>query len=115
MKYDPESIPTLSVLEHLKRRPDATLTHKSVIALENFLNGYFNNMLPATCQYGSIELNVEQFKFWVVGKPHIPGARGPRISDFLISKCHGDDEAALDLFFELLDRFVAEKKLMGTQ
>ncbi len=97
------------VLESMRTRPYLWLTSRSIISLQNFLNGYMQLGLGDDI-YNPGEPNIDDFRYWLLerDKEHLPV--GNPYSTFLLRECNGDEEKAFDRFFEYLREFFKEQK-----
>jgi hypothetical protein len=96
------------VLEVMRLKPYLWLTSKSIVSLQNFLNGYM--MLGfADYIYHDGEPNFDDFKYWVLNRDERQLGVGNPYSNVLLQECNGDEERAFDKFFECLDEFKKEQ------
>ena len=110
MKIYTEKI--FDVLELIRRRNNY-LSSKSIIALQDFINGYMTlgkwGIYDESLIYDENDVDFNEFLFWIQKIPFISATPGPYFAEFLLKKTD-DEYKAFDLFYELLDDF---KKLKG--
>jgi len=92
------------LLALIRQRPYLFLTTKSIVALQNFINGYMQ-LGFADDIYHPGEPNFDEFKNWILSLyENESEIRNPYTKLFL-RLCDGDEEKAFDKFFEYLDEF----------
>lgn len=92
------------VLDAMRQKPHLWLTTKSIIALQDFLNGYMQLGFADDIYYPG-EPNIDDFKYWILNRDQRELGVGNSYSTVLLHECNGNEEKAFDKFFEYLDKF----------
>jgi hypothetical protein len=95
------------ILNLIRRKPYLFLTSKSITALQNFLNGY-QLLGYADDIYHSGEPDIHNFASLILSRDKESRGVGNPYTNVLLKECKGNEEAAFDNFFELLDQFLKE-------
>ena len=95
------------VLDCMRQKPHFWLTSKSIISLQNFLNGYMQ-LGFAEDIYHPGEPNIDDFARWILSKDDRQLGVDNSFSRVLLLQCNGDEEKAFEKFFEYLDEFKKE-------
>ena len=98
----PKSIFELIDLEQFRTKTAMYLGDKKISALDSFINGYFyaiwTNQIEADDPY-----KFDEFNNWIENYYGTNSTAGWR--RLILSECDGDEEKALDRFFDLYDEF----------
>ena len=99
MKQHPNSIFELLSSENFRFRPEMYIGKKNVTILRAFIDGYFyaeNNSLEKE--------KFEEFHDWVANYfGWFESTAG--WNNIILEECNGDEEKAIDKFFEIFDKF----------
>ena len=92
------------LLNLIHKKPELWLTSKSIISLQNFLNGFMILGLGNDI-YHNGEPDFNEYKYWILSKGKACTGVGNVFSEVLLAECKGDEVKAFEKFFEYLEMF----------
>lgn len=95
--------PIYEMFSDLRKRPGMYLGKKSITLLYVYFGGYTHNQVKSTPNYHSSFSEFTDF----VRKYH-DGSLSKGWATLILDGANGDEEKAVDIFYELLDKFLEQ-------